>query len=112
MIISRSISDLGPATPSVVTIGNFDGVHCGHQTVIASVRARARELNARSVVVTFDPHPAHVLQPEVRTPLITPLPRKLELLADTGVDLTLVLPFNDDVRTLTGREFCQKILCD
>ncbi len=113
MITARSLTELGPATTTaVVTIGNFDGVHCGHQKVIASVRARAAELNARSVVVTFDPHPAHVLQPDNCPRLITPLPRKLELLAATGVDLTLVLPFTEDLRTLTARQFCQKVLCD
>lgn len=112
MHIARSLSELAPEQPSVVTIGNFDGVHCGHQTVIAAVKTRARELNARSVVVTFDPHPAHVLSPGPRTQLITPLPGKLELLAATGVDLTLVLPFNDALRTLTARQFAQTVLCD
>lgn len=113
MIIARSLAELGPAlAPSVVTIGNFDGVHIGHQTVIANICARARELNTRSVVVTFDPHPAHVLDPANRIPLITPLPRKLDLLAQTGVDLTLVLPFTDDIRTLTARQFCEQVLCN
>ncbi len=112
MLIARSLAELGPtATPSVVTIGNFDGVHCGHQTVIASVNARARALGARSVVITFDPHPTHVLQATARTPLLTPLPRKLELLAATGVDLTLVLPFNDELRLLTARRFAESVLC-
>ena len=119
MQIAYSLEELaalpGAGQPSVVTIGNFDGVHIGHQTVIAKVRARARELQARSVVVTFHPHPSHVLNTAgnaPRTHLITPLPRKLELLAETGVDLTLVLPFTDDLRTLTARQFAQRILCD
>ncbi len=119
MLIAHSLAELSASPsagqPSVVTIGNFDGVHIGHQTVIAQVRARARELNARSVVVTFHPHPAHVLPTDEFTPrtqLITPLPRKLELLAQTGVDLTLVLPFTDELRTLTARQFAQRVLCD
>ena len=113
MQIVRSLAELGSTTqPSVVTIGNFDGVHSGHQTVIASVRSRARELSARSVVVTFHPHPAHVLNSAgQRTQLITPLPRKLELLAATGVDLTLVLPFTEELRLLTARQFAEKVLC-
>ena len=102
----------GAERPSVVTIGNFDGVHVGHQSVIASVKASAAARGARSVVVTFDPHPAHVLNQANRTALITPLPRKLELLAETGVDLTLVLPFTDALRTLSAREFAQQVLCD
>ncbi len=119
MQIAHSLAELatlpGADRPSVVTIGNFDGVHLGHQTVIAQVRARAQALHARSVVVTFDPHPSHVLhtgEGARRTPLITPLPRKLELLAQTGVDLTLVLPFSDELRTLTARQFAQQVLCD
>ena len=112
MQVLRSLQELGkPDTPAVVTIGNFDGVHCGHQKVISAVRSRAAELGARSVVVTFDPHPSHVLQTSNRTPLITPLPRKLELLAATGVDLTLVLPFTEELRTWTARQFAERVLC-
>ncbi len=114
MQIARSLAELGGMpTPSVVTIGNFDGVHCGHQTVIAAVITRAKALRARSVVVTFDPHPAHLLHTGgPRTPLITPLPRKLELLAATGVDLTLVLPFTEELRLWSAREFAQRVLRD
>ena len=113
MQVARSLVDLGTLEgPSVVTIGNFDGVHCGHQTVIAAVNAQARALGARSVVVTFDPHPSHVLQTGRRTALITPLPRKLALLAETGVDLTLVLPFTEELRLWTARQFAQRVLCD
>ncbi len=102
----------GADRPSVVTIGNFDGVHIGHQTVIAAVRASAAGQNARSVVVTFDPHPARVLGNSLNTALITPLPRKLELLSATGVDVTLVLPFDEALRTLTARQFAQQVLCN
>ena len=115
MQIARSLDELRQLSQpqaSVVTIGNFDGVHCGHGTVIAAVRARAGDLGARSVVVTFDPHPAHVLQTGTRTPLITPLPRKLELLAQNGVDLTLVLPFTEELRVWTARQFAERVLCD
>lgn len=112
MQIARSIVDLGSdKSPAIVTIGNFDGVHCGHQAVIAAVNQRARVLGARSVVVTFDPHPSHLLQTKRRTALLTPLSRKLELLATTGVDLTLVLPFTEELRTLTARHFAEQVLC-
>lgn len=113
MQIAHSLAALAPdSTPSVVTIGNFDGVHCGHQAVIASVNQRARALNARSVVVTFDPHPSHVVGNKGRTALLTPLSRKLELLATTGIDLTLVLPFTEELRTLTARQFAEQVLCN
>jgi riboflavin kinase/FMN adenylyltransferase len=112
MKIARSLDELPDATPAVVTIGNFDGVHCGHRMVIASVLERARALNARAVAVTFDPHPAHVLRTDSRLPLITPLDEKLELLAATGLDATLVLPFTAELRHWTARHFAQHVLHD
>jgi riboflavin kinase/FMN adenylyltransferase len=119
MQILHSLNELTQnAQPSVVSIGNFDGVHCGHQMVLASIVARARELSAstgspvRSAVVTFDPHPSHVLHTAHRTPLITPLAQKLELLAATGIDLVLVLPFTDELRRWTAHDFCRRVLCD
>jgi riboflavin kinase/FMN adenylyltransferase len=112
MQIARSLAELGSPTPSVVTIGNFDGVHCGHRMVIASVLERARALHAAAIAVTFDPHPAHVLHTGSRLPLITPLDEKLRLLAETGLDRALVLPFTDDLRHWTARHFAERVLRD
>lgn len=118
MQILRTLGALTDTTPSVVSVGNFDGVHCGHQMVLASMIARARELGAasgkpvRSAVVTFDPHPSHVLHTARRTPLLTPLSQKLDLLNTTGLDLALVLPFTEDLRRWSARDFCQRVLCD
>lgn len=98
---------------SVVTVGNFDGVHCGHRSVIRTVVSRARDLGARAVAVTFDPHPAHLLRPDSpRLLLLTPLKEKLALLAQTGLDATLVLPFNDEIRRWTARQFAESVLRD
>ena len=111
MKIYRSLAEVPPPkAPTVATIGNFDGVHLGHQSVIAEVIARARFLGGRSLAITFDPHPAHVLRPTQPFPLITPLPRKLELLADTGLDATLVLPFTDALCQTSAHDFAQSIL--
>jgi riboflavin kinase/FMN adenylyltransferase len=113
MQILHSLDELTiNAQPSVVSVGNFDGVHLGHQMVLASMVERARELNARSAVVTFDPHPSHVLHSSRRTPLITPLAQKLDLLAATGIDLTLVLRFDEDLRRWSARQFAQRVLQD
>jgi len=113
MQIVRSLAELGfDSAPSVVTIGNFDGVHCGHRMVIASVIERAQALNARSVAVTFDPHPAHVLHTDSRLALITPLAQKLDLLADTGLDVAVVLPFTEDFSHWTARQFAEQVLRD
>jgi riboflavin kinase / FMN adenylyltransferase len=112
MQIARSLTELGSSGSSVVTIGNFDGVHCGHRMVIASVLERARALNASAIAVTFDPHPAHVLHTASRLPLITPLDEKLRLLAETGLDQVLVLPFTDELRHWTARHFAERVLRD
>ena len=112
MRIARSLTELGSIESSVVTIGNFDGVHCGHRMVIASVLERARALNTSAIAVTFDPHPAHVLHTASRLPLITPLDEKLRLLAETGLDRVLVLPFTDELRHWTARHFAEHVLRD
>ncbi len=113
MQILRSLDELANSTkPSVVSVGNFDGVHLGHQLVLKSMVDRARESGAQSAVVTFDPHPSHVLHNSRRTPLITPLAQKLDLLAATGIDLTLVLEFNEELRRWPAREFAERVLRD
>lgn len=111
MQIFRSLAEVPkPFGPTVATIGNFDGVHRGHQWVIHEVIERARALNARSLAITFDPHPVRVLRPETSQPLITPLAQKLELLAATGIDATLVLPFTRDLSLTPARTFAEKTL--
>ncbi|HTM88172.1 MAG TPA: bifunctional riboflavin kinase/FAD synthetase [Terriglobales bacterium] len=95
---------------TVLSVGNFDGVHCAHQHVLGEVVRRARELGAQSIAVTFDPHPARILHPDAAPPLITPLPLKLRLLAATGLDAVLLLPFTRDLSLLTPRQFAEEIL--
>lgn len=113
MKIYRDLAELPAATgPVVATIGNFDGVHLGHRSVIAEVIARAKALSGTSLAITFDPHPIRVLRPELPHALITPLPQKLELLAATGIEATLVLPFTDAFCHMSARDFAAKILRD
>jgi len=100
-------ADFGPA---VISVGNFDGVHRGHQAVLAQVVRRANEQGARPLAVTFEPHPTRILRPDVAPRLITPLPRKLELLAATGLEATLVLPFSRDLSLTPPRKFAEEIL--
>lgn len=99
-----------PAGGSAVTIGFFDGVHVGHQVVIGEVRRLAAELGAESAVVTFDPHPASVVRPESAPPLLTDLDQRLELLAATGVDRTLVVPFDEARSKESAEEFVEDVL--
>ena len=111
MIICHSLPELGPLGPSVATIGNFDGVHRGHQQILSEVRDRARTLGFGSLAITFEPHPIRLLRPDAPHSLITSLPQKLELLAATGIDATLVLPFTPELSRLAPREFAEQILC-
>jgi riboflavin kinase / FMN adenylyltransferase len=96
--------------PTIATIGNFDGVHRGHQWVIAEVVSRARQLGIPSIAITFDPHPARVLRPDSVRPMITPLAQKLELLEATGLDALLVLPFTTDLSRKSARSFATEVL--
>jgi riboflavin kinase / FMN adenylyltransferase len=103
-----------PAPPegTVVTIGAYDGVHLGHRAVIGEVRARAAAEGRRSAVVTFDRHPAQVIRPDSAPLLLTDLDQKLELLADTGVDYTLVVHFDQDRAAETAEHFVESVLVD
>jgi riboflavin kinase/FMN adenylyltransferase len=109
--IYRQLADFpAPTAPVVATIGNFDGVHLGHQGVITEVIERARFLGGQSLAITFDPHPARLLRPETPLQLLTPLQRRLELLAATGIDATIVLPFTDELRHMHPRDFVINVL--
>lgn len=97
---------------SVVTIGSFDGVHRGHQLIINRAVERARELGAKAVVVTFDPHPSEVVRPGSHPPLLAPQPRRAELIAELGVDAVLVLPFTFELSQESPETFVQQVLVD
>lgn len=95
---------------SAITIGAYDGVHLGHRTVIAEIRRLAAELGCASVVVTFDRHPASVVRPDSAPRLITDPVQKLELLASTGVDYTLVVHFDEDRSLEPAEQFVRQVL--
>jgi riboflavin kinase / FMN adenylyltransferase len=96
--------------PTIVSVGNFDGVHRAHQTVLRDIAERARRQKAQSVAVTFDPHPVRILRPDSGLKLLTPTPEKLRLLAATGIDAVLLLTFGRDLSLLTPRQFAERIL--
>jgi riboflavin kinase / FMN adenylyltransferase len=112
--IWRSLDEVpGDLGRTVVTIGNFDGVHLGHQHVIRRAREVASGLGLdRVVAVTFDPHPMAVLRPEHAPPTLTGVDRRVELLADAGVDDVLVVPFTRDLADWSPERFVKEILVD
>lgn len=101
-----------PFTNAVVAIGNFDGVHLGHQAIFQRVRQKAREINGSSVAMTFDPHPVKVLGNNGSPPLITLLEQKIELIEALGVDVFLCVPFDQSFAAVTAHEFLKNILID
>lgn len=98
--------------PSAVAVGNFDGVHRGHQALVKAAVARARATGGPSVVLTFDPHPARVLRPGRAPAALTTLDQKEELLAGLGVDRLAVLPFDASLAALTPEAFARAVLRD
>lgn len=94
----------------VVTIGNFDGVHRGHQRMLADVAERARELDAPSVVVTFDPHPLKVLRPETAPRMIQTLRQREDAIEACGIESLVIVPFTRDFSLTPAREFVRELL--
>ncbi|MFT4052472.1 MAG: bifunctional riboflavin kinase/FAD synthetase [Microbacterium sp.] len=98
--------------PAVVAIGKFDGVHSGHRAVIDRARVAAAEAGARLVAVTFDRNPLSLLHPELCPAPLSSLDQKLGLLADAGVDATLVLRFDERLASLSARAFVEHVLVE
>jgi riboflavin kinase/FMN adenylyltransferase len=96
--------------PSVAVIGNFDGVHRGHQRILAAAASEARARGMRSIAITFQPHPAQFLYPKEAPRLLTFLPERLRLLAKTGVDAVLVLHFDEALSRVKAEDFVRNFL--
>ena len=111
MQVFHKLSDLPAAFgPALVSVGNFDGVHRAHRSVLGEIVARARQQHAKSIAVTFEPHPIRILRPDHDLKLLTPTPEKLRLLETTGIDAVLLLPFTRDLSLMTPHQFAHDIL--
>ncbi|MCQ1948016.1 bifunctional riboflavin kinase/FAD synthetase [Arthrobacter sp. zg-Y1116] len=102
-------ADIGP---TVITIGNFDGVHLGHQHVLNRLVKVARAQDAAAVAISFDPHPAQVHRPESAPELIMGLVDRVQALADTGLDGLLMMHYTLDLASLTAEEFVRTVLVE
>jgi riboflavin kinase/FMN adenylyltransferase len=111
MLIFHKLDDMPtPFGPSLVSVGNFDGVHRAHAHVLGEIVRRARASAVKAVAVTFEPHPGRILRPDSELKLLTPTPDKLRLLEATGIDAVLMLPFGRDLSLMTPRQFAERIL--
>jgi riboflavin kinase/FMN adenylyltransferase len=110
MQVFHSIAAAASLRNCALAIGNFDGVHVGHRRLFELARERASARGAKAVALTFEPHPVRVLRPELSPPLLTPLPRKLELFATCGLDAAVVQPFDRAYAGTDADEFVARDL--
>jgi riboflavin kinase / FMN adenylyltransferase len=111
MQVFRKPADIPPDFgPAILSVGNFDGLHLAHRKVIDIIVERARDQKLKSMVVTFEPHPIRILRPDSAFKLITPTPEKIRLLAETGLDATLLLAFTRDLSLMMPHHFAHDIL--
>ena len=109
MLVYRGFSQTAPDA-TVLTIGNFDGVHLGHRALLARLKATANRENLLPAALTFEPHPREFFAPETAPSRLSTLREKLELIADEGVELAYVCNFNARFAALSAEEFIERIL--
>ncbi len=111
MRLYKGVAELSsPPKNSVVTIGNFDGVHVGHQQLLRAIRTHADRIEGTAVAITFRPHPHFVLRPEVAPHLINSYEEKLELLLQYGADIVVEEPFSREFSNVTPDQFVSQLL--
>lgn len=106
----KRIYSLSKIQNAIATIGIFDSVHRGHQKILKKLVKEARHSGAKSLVITFHPHPRKVLRPDAKIPFITSLEHRLRLIESLGVDSSLVIRFTRSLSRMSARDFINKIL--
>jgi len=111
MRIIENLDDIKePFKKAVITIGNFDGVHIGHQALFHEVIEKADAIDGTSIAMTFEPHPIRVLKKNSHPPLITLYEQKVELIARSGIDILICVPFTREFAAISSRDFVEDIL--
>jgi riboflavin kinase / FMN adenylyltransferase len=110
MQVHRSIENLPPFTNAVITIGTFDGVHEGHKKIIDALLREAQSVGGEAIIMTFQPHPRKIVNPDEHLQLINTLEEKIELLKKTGIDHTVIIPFNQQFASQTADEYIENFL--
>lgn len=105
------LDDVNRSENTVLSVGTFDGVHAGHKVLVNRVLEKSKERNARSTIVTFDPHPRDIINPgSAGIRLLSTLEERAELLSDLGIDLMIVIPFDRDFSLLTSEQFVEDVI--
>ncbi|MBW1710597.1 MAG: bifunctional riboflavin kinase/FAD synthetase [Deltaproteobacteria bacterium] len=113
MPIIRKLEDLNSNYPNpVITLGNFDGVHLGHQALFDLVKKRAAEIGGTSMVLTFEPHPIRVINKNKLLPLITLNEQKMELIESSGIDVIICLDFTPETARIEAEDFVRRFLVE
>ncbi|MBL8292542.1 MAG: bifunctional riboflavin kinase/FAD synthetase [Bryobacterales bacterium] len=113
MRVFRGVAEaVGAMGPSAVSIGNFDGVHRGHQELFRRLVANAARLGLKASVITFDPHPTKIVAPHRAPRLLSGLDRRLEWIAESGIEQALVIPFDEEFSQLPPEEFVRWVLVE
>lgn len=112
MRIFRSIDIEEKFSNPILTIGNYDGIHLGHRRIIERVKEMTRAVSGTSVLMTFDPHPLHLLKPDKELAAITPPEEKERVIAETGIDLLFIVPFTSEFSQISPETFVSYILVE
>jgi riboflavin kinase/FMN adenylyltransferase len=110
MQVHRSIENLPGFKNAVITIGTFDGVHQGHKKIIDALVHEARSIGGEAIIISFHPHPRKIVNPNQHLQLINTLDEKIELLAKTGIDHLVIVPFNSDFASQSANEYIENFL--
>ena len=112
MEVYKQLDSIPFTNGNVVTIGTFDGCHRGHQDIIKKVTSHANSIDGKSVIITFDPHPRHVLQTKDKLPILMHIDKKLEIFKSLGLDIALIIPFDKNFSKMDASTFLKTIIID
>ena len=110
MQVHRSIENIPTFTNAVITIGTFDGIHTGHKKIIDALVKEAESANGESVIISFDPHPRKIVNPDEHLQLINTIDEKIELLSKTAIDHLVIIPFDKNFAEQTADEYIENFL--